>query len=101
MPSPHLAPTPSCMPRVLSDSAFCCLRPWTSTQELVPYVLGTLIDYNQPAWALELAKQLMYSEGKEPSSTSNGAGAGIDYSVLGWAMAQVGCAGRHARMCSD
>jgi hypothetical protein len=48
-------------------------------QALVPHVLGTLIDHQQRAWAVELGKQLMYDEGERS----------IDYTALGWAMAQV------------
>ena len=45
---------------------------------LVPYVLGTLVDFGQAPWALELCKQLMYADGERV----------IDYSAVGWAMAQ-------------
>lgn len=63
-------------------------------QSLVPFILGTLLDYSQPAWALELSKQLMYADGDRE----------IDYSVLGWAMAQMVYYGRAdwaAKVCDD
>eukprot|EP00197_Chlamydomonas_leiostraca_P004650 CAMPEP_0202865864 /NCGR_PEP_ID=MMETSP1391-20130828/6582_1 /ASSEMBLY_ACC=CAM_ASM_000867 /TAXON_ID=1034604 /ORGANISM="Chlamydomonas leiostraca, Strain SAG 11-49" /LENGTH=309 /DNA_ID=CAMNT_0049545747 /DNA_START=132 /DNA_END=1061 /DNA_ORIENTATION=+ len=53
-------------------------------QELVPYVLGTLIDYGKVSWATELSKQLMYADGE----------AAIDYGVVGWCMAQMVYNGR-------
>jgi hypothetical protein len=35
----------------------------------------------RPLWAVELSKQLMYADGERS----------IDYTVMGWAMAQVSC----------
>jgi hypothetical protein len=32
-----------------------------ASQTLVPFILGTLLDHNRAGWAVELAKQLMYT----------------------------------------
>jgi hypothetical protein len=42
-------------------------------------LLGLLLDQGQAAWAVELSKQLMYADGEQS----------IDYSAMGWALAQV------------
>ncbi|GLI67954.1 hypothetical protein VaNZ11_012286 [Volvox africanus] len=71
-----------------------------ASQTLVPFILGTLVDHNRSAWAVELSKQLMYTTLEEIE-----AGAGeYDYSVLGWCMAQMVWYGRAdwaARLCVE
>ncbi|GLC40647.1 hypothetical protein PLESTB_000036900 [Pleodorina starrii] len=71
-----------------------------ASQTLVPFILGTLVDHNRWAWAVELSKQLMYTTLEEIE-----AGVGeYDYSVLGWCMAQMVWYGRAdwaARICLE
>ncbi|KAG2501646.1 hypothetical protein HYH03_000150 [Edaphochlamys debaryana] len=71
-----------------------------ASQTLVPFILGTLLDHDRVAWAVELGKQLMYTTLEEIEA----GGGEYDYSVLGWCLAQMVWYGRadwSARLCAD
>lgn len=54
-------------------------------ETLLPFVLGTLIDFQRLTWAYEIAQQLL-NPGEEFG--------GVDYQTLGWALAQTVWFGR-------
>jgi hypothetical protein len=47
----------------------------------IPFLLGSLVDFQQTQWAVELAERLMYDE--------EDYGADVDYTIVGWCMSQV------------
>lgn len=63
--------------------------------QLLPLILGTLLDYQKQGWVVQMAQQLLYS----PAD-----GASTDYGCLGWVLAQCVWLGRAdwgAAVCAD